>query len=54
LYQDNLSRGHGRPVIIVPYRIGTELYEPEVVGTIKVTNQPDAGTPPNPDLPKEE
>jgi amino acid transporter len=54
LYQDNLSRGHGRPVILVPYRIGTELYEPELVGTLKVTNQPDIGEPRKTDRPAEE
>ncbi len=34
LYHDHLARGHGRPVITVPYRIGDEPYEPEVVGRI--------------------
>lgn len=54
LYQDNLSRGHGRPVILVPYRIGTELYEPELVGTLKIINQPDIGAPRQTDRPAEE
>jgi amino acid transporter len=29
LYEDQISAGRGRPVIIVPYRIGEGLYEPE-------------------------
>lgn len=28
LYQDQITRGRGRPVIDVPYRIGDELYRP--------------------------
>jgi amino acid transporter len=51
LYQDNLSRGHGRPVILVPYRIGTELYEPEVVAVLQPNNQPPIGEPRETDAP---
>lgn len=29
LYEDQISAGRGRPVIIIPYRIGEGLYEPE-------------------------
>lgn len=32
LYHDQIERGRGRPVINVPYRIGDELYQPEMVG----------------------
>jgi hypothetical protein len=32
LYQDQVERGRGRPVISVPYRIGdTPIYKPETV-----------------------
>ena len=31
LYQDQITRGRGRPVINVPYRIGEELYEPVLI-----------------------
>ncbi|RMG74340.1 MAG: APC family permease [Chloroflexi bacterium] len=32
LYHDQIERGRGRPVINVPYRIGDELYQPDMVG----------------------
>jgi len=54
LYRDHLARGHGRPVVIVPYRIGKELYEPEVVATLKATNQPPIGEPRKTDRPADE
>ncbi len=31
LYQDQITRGRGRPVINVPYRIGEALYEPTLI-----------------------
>ena len=31
LYQDQITRGRGRPVINVPYRIGEALYEPALI-----------------------
>ncbi len=40
LYQDQIARGHGRPVVFVPYRIGDALYQPDVVG--RVEGQPSA------------
>lgn len=33
LFHDHLARGHGRPVVIVPYRIGDERYEPSMIGS---------------------
>jgi amino acid transporter len=35
LYQDQIARGHGRPVVFVPYRIGDELYQPDFIGRIR-------------------
>lgn len=32
LYRDQIERGHGRPVIFVPYRIGDTLYQPDIIG----------------------
>lgn len=32
LFHDHLARGHGRPVVIVPYRIGDDRYEPLFIG----------------------
>lgn len=32
LYHDQIERGHGRPVIFVPYRIGDTLYQPDIIG----------------------
>lgn len=32
LYADQIERGHGRPVIFVPYRIGDTLYQPDIIG----------------------
>jgi len=40
LYQDQIARGHGRPVVFVPYRIGDTLYQPDVIG--RVEGQPSA------------
>lgn len=40
LYQDQIARGHGRPVVFVPYRIGDNLYQPDVIG--RVEGQPSA------------
>lgn len=40
LYQDQIARGHGRPVVFVPYRIGDSLYQPDVIG--RVEGQPSA------------
>ncbi|MCU0463250.1 MAG: APC family permease [Anaerolineae bacterium] len=40
LYQDQIARGHGRPVIFVPYRIGDTLYQPDIVG--QTEGQPSA------------
>jgi len=45
LYHDHLDGGHGRPIIIVPYRLGNELYEPqEVVAKLKNTKPPTTQT----------
>lgn len=35
LYHDQIERGRGRPVINVPYRIGDELYQPDMVGVTR-------------------
>jgi len=35
LYQDQIERGHGRPVVFVPYRIGDSLYQPDVIGRVE-------------------
>ena len=35
LYHDQIERGRGRPVINVPYRIGDELYQPDMVGGLE-------------------
>ena len=40
LYQDQIERGHGRPVIFVPYRIGDTLYQPDII--CRVEGQPSA------------
>ncbi|MBK9123268.1 MAG: APC family permease [Chloroflexi bacterium] len=32
LYTDQIERGHGRPVVFVPYRIGDTLYQPDIIG----------------------
>jgi amino acid transporter len=40
LYRDQIARGHGRPVVFVPYRIGDILYQPDVIG--RVEGQPSA------------
>ncbi len=37
LYQDQITRGRGRPVLNVPYRIGEALYEP---GLVKASKEP--------------
>jgi hypothetical protein len=31
LYHDQITRGRGRPVLNVPYRIGEDLYEPVLI-----------------------
>lgn len=32
LYHDQIERGHGRPIVVIPYRIGDSLYQPDFVG----------------------
>jgi amino acid transporter len=32
LFHDQIEQGRGRPIIHVPYRIGDELYQPELLG----------------------
>jgi amino acid transporter len=51
LYKDQIERGHGRPVIFVPYRIGDTLYQPDIIGRMRTPLTP---TPPaEPDIPDE-
>lgn len=40
LYRDQIERGHGRPVVFVPYRIGDELYEPDIIGRERASTVP--------------
>lgn len=35
LYHDQITRGRGRPIINVPYRIGDELYQPPDTGLLR-------------------
>jgi hypothetical protein len=46
LYKDQIERGHGRPVIFVPYRIGDTLYQPDIIGRMRTPLTPPAATPP--------
>ena len=46
LYTDQIERGHGRPVIFVPYRIGDTLYQPDIIGRMRTPLTPSAATPP--------
>lgn len=51
LYHDQITRGRGRPVISVPYRIGDELYQPildlenNVGSTYDVIDEPHRAVP---------
>jgi amino acid transporter len=47
LYVDQISAGRGRPVIIVPYRIGEDLYMPEFDDGLPGRN-PNPSSPPHP------
>ena len=46
LYRDQIERGHGRPVIFVPYRIGDTLYQPDIIGRMRTPLSPATATPP--------
>ncbi|MBK8137490.1 MAG: APC family permease [Chloroflexi bacterium] len=46
LYRDQIERGHGRPVIFVPYRIGDMLYQPDIIGRERPTSTPAKPTAP--------
>lgn len=41
LYHDHVERGHGRPVVVVPYRIGDDPYEPSVIAHPTLPDEPD-------------
>ena len=51
LYKDQIERGHGRPVIFVPYRIGDTLYQPDIIGRMRTPLTPP--TPAEPEVPDE-